>query len=185
MKSGLAIILLWFFLILQFRVAAQYYTISVETSPESCTKGSAVISVDGGEAPFQFNWNDGEQGRERSDLFAGNYQVTIIDKAGRDTSITVSIERKHCPVFVSEVFTPNGDGIHDELSISNIYLYPNFKFEVFNRWGQRVHVQEKQFIPWDGKQFGVKLPDESYYYIFYYDAEKKDEIKTGSISILR
>ncbi len=185
MKKGLHIIVL-FLGIFHLPCYAQFDSLNVTVSPESCGMGTAVITLKNSAINCFFNWNDGGSGHERSGLKAGIYLVTIVDaSSGADTNIRIEITKTWCEVNVPITFSPNGDGINDELGISNTSLYPNFLFQVFNRWGQIVHEQKKEFKSWDGTSHGLKLPDDAYYYIFFYDADKKDEYKNGSITMLR
>ncbi len=165
---------------------AQFTPLAVTINPESCNKGYVSISIGDGTGNFNYNWNDGGSGKQRGDLDAGIYSVTIVDQqTAADTTIKIEITRTRCKVRFALVMTPNGDGINDVFYISGLELYPNFHLQLFNRWGQLVHEQENEYIPWDGTSHGVKLPDDSYYYVFFYDGKKKDEYEMGSISIIR
>ena len=182
MKKTIYITLVFLFsLVINIRVHAQYYTTDVVMTPAECGTGHAYISCSGGTPPYYFNWSDNGHGQGR-DVYAGTYLVTIMDATGRDTNIYVTVTKERCPVSFAEVFTPNGDDINDVMGTGNFELYPNYQLQIFNRWGQKVHEQfGPKYIPWDGKQFGVNVPDESYYIIFYYDESKKDDVKTGSV----
>lgn len=189
MKKGVHILFaIAFILGLNSSSFAQYFTVDVVTYPETCAGGKVEIHRSGGTDPVSYNWKDGYYGSQRNNVKAGDYAVTIIDAAGRDTNITFTVKKERCPISISVAFTPNGDGVNDVMGVGEIHLYDNYKLQVFNRWGQKVHEQSgdgKNYIPWDGKQFGINVPDESYYYIFYYDADNKDEVQTGSVSIIR
>jgi gliding motility-associated-like protein len=179
-------ILFYFALLINHITSAQYYIVDVVTINETCGNGSVTIHRSGGVEPVYYNWSDGFHGSIREIITAGTYSVNITDMTGHDTTISIEVKKERCPINVSNSFSPNGDDINDVLSISRVQLYPNFKFQVFNRWGQKVHEQNGgTYVPWDGKQFGVNVPDESYYYIFYYDSAISDDVETGSVSILR
>lgn len=159
-------------------------TVSVSTTKYSCTGGTATISIEGGTAPFYYNWNNGYQGASQTNLSPGNYNVSIVDGKGKDTLISFTIEEEKCKVSISNSFSPNGDDINDTWGISKWQNYPDFKLFVYNRWGQLVHSQKGEYIPWDGKQLGVDLPVATYYYVFYYSSDKED-IEKGSVTIMR
>lgn len=159
-------------------------SISVTTTKYSCSGGSASISVNGGTPPFYYNWNNGLQGATQNNLVTGNYNVSIVDGNGKDTLISFTIEEEKCLVSISNSFSPNGDDINDTWSVGRWQRYPDFKLFVYNRWGQLVHSQKGEYIPWDGKQLGVDLPVATYYYIFYYSSNK-EEVEKGSVTIMR
>jgi len=82
-------------------------------------------------------------------------------------------------VKVAPAFTPNGDGVNDELVIQTRSLQ-SLDFQVFNRWGRIVHKFSKSgYIPadsklaaWDGKVSG-KLATPGVYF-FVVDAVGRD-----------
>jgi len=163
---------------------AQSMSVSVTKSNYSCYPGSATINISGGSSPFFCNWNNGFQGITQNNLIPGNYNVSIVDGNGKDTLISFTIEEEKCKVYISNSFSPNGDDINDTWSVSNWKNYPDFKLFVYNRWGQLVHSQKGEYIPWDGKQLGIDVPVATYYYIFYYTGSG-DAIEKGSVTIMR
>ncbi|MEO1413432.1 MAG: hypothetical protein AAFW73_26370, partial [Bacteroidota bacterium] len=63
--------------------------VSVEVSPDNCnlTTGTIRLSPD----DYQYQWQDGSSGAERSNLVAGNYTVTATDANGCTTSLDVVV----------------------------------------------------------------------------------------------
>lgn len=166
--------------------AQTHMTVSVKKVDVACSKGAINLSTQNATDPVYFNWNDGATGPVRAGLDPGKYFVTVQDATGYDTTVSVEIVNDTCIVSVPLVFTPNGDGINDELSVSNTSHFPNYQFQIFNRWGQVVHSQEgPDFKSWDGKWLNVSLPPDAYYYVFIYDKNHKSIVKTGSISIVK
>jgi gliding motility-associated-like protein len=86
-------------------------------------------------------------------------------------------------VTVPNVFSPNGDGIHDIWNIPNLADYPGSTVEVFNRYGQSVFYSIGYNTPWNGARNGQALPAGTYYYI----VQLKNGFKplSGSVTILR
>jgi gliding motility-associated-like protein len=69
-------------------------------------------------------------------------------------------------LFIPELITPNSDGSNDVFYINTIDNYKAVKLEVFDRWGNRVYVNEKYNNEFAGKnQNGEKLVDDVYYII--------------------
>ena len=85
-------------------------------------------------------------------------------------------------VKVAPAFTPNGDGVNDDLIIKTRSL-ESLDFQVFNRWGRIVHHYRKMgYIPedaelavWDGK-VGGKLATPGVYF-FVVDAQGRDGVR--------
>ncbi|MBK8499952.1 MAG: gliding motility-associated C-terminal domain-containing protein [Flavobacteriales bacterium] len=87
------------------------------------------------------------------------------------TSDTMTIFIKDClTINIPDAFSPNLDGVNDLFVITNIESYPDNKFTVFNRWGNKVYEATPYTNQWDGtSQFGAAfkegLPESTYYYI--------------------
>jgi gliding motility-associated-like protein len=84
-------------------------------------------------------------------------------------------------VDAPNVFSPNGDGVHDFWVINNITTYPICKVTVYNRWGSEVFTAENYQNNWDGTKGGKALPDGTYYYII----KCSDKVYKGAVTILR
>jgi gliding motility-associated-like protein len=87
-----------------------------------------------------------------------------------------------------ELFSPNGDGVNDYYVIGGIEKYPNNRFLVFNRWGNKVYDKVGYLNNWDGwanVKFVIgskELPVGVYYYILRYNDISK---KVGALFLER
>ncbi|WP_420601218.1 Ig-like domain-containing protein [Flagellimonas sp.] len=82
-------------------------------------------------------------------------------------------------IDVINVITPNGDGIHDVLTINNLEDYPNNTVKIYNRWGVQVYATKAYNTTgnvFDGTSEGRvtvdkdnKLPVGTYFYIIDYE----------------
>ncbi|MBK8141761.1 MAG: gliding motility-associated C-terminal domain-containing protein [Chitinophagaceae bacterium] len=86
-------------------------------------------------------------------------------------------------VKVPNVFSPNGDNIHDQWMIPNLGDYPGCTVEVFNRYGQQVYFSAGYGTPWNGTYKGKELPAGTYYYIIQLQNGFKP--LSGSVTIIR
>jgi gliding motility-associated-like protein len=67
-------------------------------------------------------------------------------------AVTVSVCSE---VVIPDGFSPNNDGINDTFGIENLgILFPNFKLEIFNRYGNLVFKGTASNPSWDGKASG-------------------------------
>ncbi len=85
------------------------------------------IPLDSTSIPIQF---------VASDLYAGLYRLSIIDKYGckRIGDLTISVDAK---IYIPNIFTPNNDGRNDNFEIVN--LPPKSNILIANRWGKEVY----------------------------------------------
>ena len=105
-------------------------------------------------------------------LFVGSdrliYEICVENCACAMAEITLQVGAD-APCTVPTIFTPNGDGINDQLIITCLLDdtgYPDSQITIYNNWGDEVY---RSPIPyqndWDGTFKGKNLPVGTYYYI--------------------
>jgi len=97
-------------------------------------------------------WLNGEQLQDSIILFEpGQYDIQIeLGSCQTDQSFSV-LEKEclDCTFFIPNVFSPNGDGINDEISIQSNCTFQILDAQIFNRWGALVYQSNNSFS-WDG-----------------------------------
>lgn len=99
----------------------------------------------------------------------GSYEVLLAVQNSfgcADTATTAfEIADANWPGTLPNVFTPNSDGVND-LFVPGIVGLSNFRLEIFDRWGARVHTSELPAQGWDGRDFaGLEMPSGMYFYV--------------------
>ncbi|MET0392028.1 MAG: PKD domain-containing protein [Chitinophagaceae bacterium] len=81
------------------------------------------------------------------------YIVQVFNEAGCfDTaSVKITVFKTNPYVFVPTAFTPNGDGLNDEVKPVAAGIQKINYFRIFNRWGQLVFSTTRNGHGWDGK----------------------------------
>jgi gliding motility-associated-like protein len=88
-------------------------------------------------------------------------------------------------VIMPNAFSPNGDGIHDELIAKNIEYFPDAELIIYNQWGEVVFQTKDVFEnPWDGKRNGSPVPVTAYYYVLKLNVSGYKDL-SGDINVLR
>jgi gliding motility-associated-like protein len=87
------------------------------------------------------------------------------------------------PIGIPNVFSPNGDGIHDKWEITELSNYPNPTVEIFTRSGQRIFISNGYTVPWDGTYNGKPVPVATYYYIV--NPKITGKLLSGSVTVIR
>lgn len=89
-------------------------------------------------------------------------------------------------ITVPKGFSPNGDGINDQLIIIGAENFPNNKLTIFNQWGEMIFEASPYNNDWEGEsefrlssQTDKKLFDGTYFYIFYKDLNDKESAVKG------
>ncbi len=116
----------------------------------------------------------------------GNYNVILIvtdvNGCNDTTNKTIEIEES---ITIPNVFSPNGDGINDFFTIPYTGN-GEYKFEVYNRWGQILFMSKSDRIIWDGNTIsGEKVSPGTYYYIVEITNGNKEIKNNGSFTLVR
>ena len=109
----------------------------------------------------------------------GDFTNDDIDADGIPDYLEPNASEEDIEVF--NVVTPNGDGIHDVLTIRGLEDFPNNTIRIYNRWGVQVYATNAyntQGNVFDGTSQGRatvdadnKLPVGTYFYILDYENE--------------
>ncbi len=119
--------------------------------------------------------NDGIPTEEEDGNGDGSYQNDDVDNDG----IPDYLEGNLPEVVVYNVVTPNGDGLHDSLTITGLERRPNNTINIYNRWGVLIYTTNSYNSnnnTFDGSSQGrstIKeegnLPVGTYYYRLDYE----------------
>jgi gliding motility-associated-like protein len=113
------------------------------------------------------------------------FELTADTRCLSEESIPVTVSLIECdspqyPFFIPDGFSPNGDGVNDTFTIPDIdFLYPDYKLEIFNRYGNGMYKGFKNKPAWDGinyEQSGIGggiAPNGVYFYILYFNKDNK------------
>jgi gliding motility-associated-like protein len=153
-----------------------------------CTEdsnGLVLLSVTGGEAPYNFVWNFAINPDDTvRNVTAGNYLAIVVDNNLCADSVYVNMvasNPEYCGLVVPNGFSPNGDGKNDYLFIRGLGGYPENELTIFNRWGETVYHAVDYKNDWDGKPTKNTLlsgsdgivPNDTYFYILYTKSNNK------------
>ena len=115
-----------------------------------------------------FLWQDNSADTTFIVTEAGMYFLKTTDKCGSFTD-TVFIETKYCgPIFIPNVFTPNGDEFNQFFVIKGIEE-EQWLLEVYSRWGNLVFRNPNYKNTWQAKNVTGGV----YYYVLYNPSSKK------------
>lgn len=112
------------------------------------------------------------------------YILTVIDTNNCINSDTVIVTvNKLQNIKITNLFTPNGDGINDAWYIQDILNFPDNEVIVYNIYGNEVYNKKGYTNDWKGTYNGSELSDGTYFYILKLGSS--DKIFKGSVDILR
>lgn len=115
--------------------------------------------------------------------------VTGTNQYGCQTTDSLLIKVMGCnpdAVFMPNIFTPNGDGMNDELAVTSKVVTRLDYFRVFDEWGRMVFETRSINDGWDGKVNGQPASVDVFAYILQGKCENGEEvIKYGNITLVK
>jgi gliding motility-associated-like protein len=144
--------------------------------------GQITANVSNGQEPYNYVWASGETTKVISGLKAGTdnvYKVTVRDAFG--CTVEGSITLTQPPTALEKMprgFSPDGNGVNDELVIPGIKAFVTNNVTIFNRWGNEVYNSEGPYLnDWLGKgKNGEDLPEGTYFVVFTADSPECGKI---------
>ena len=170
---------------------------SIEGDNTVCNRDSATLSINSN-INTNYLWSTGETGRSISvrPMVTTTYTATVYDGA---CSPYIGIKTVTTCQSISNIFSPNGDGINDTfvIRIGNMKVVG---CTIYNRWGEVIEVGSppagkagwqaavgNTITVWDGRNSsGVECPDGVYYYVVNAkDNNEKEYSLKGNVSLIR
>ena len=168
---------------------------SVWIHPVSCsggTDGQMAIEARGGRKPYLFSCNQWTQTSGYfANLSSGSYLLRITDSSGciHDTLVSVPGTEGPCcdQVFIPNAFTPDNDGLNDEVRIQNTLAIELIEWSVYNRWGFCVFQTRNKDDFWNGHLGYGDAEQGVYYYSLRYRCTGTGKLYhlKGDITLLR
>ncbi|SEL95779.1 Ig-like domain-containing protein, partial [Olivibacter domesticus] len=144
-------------------------SVAIVNAPQN---GTVAVNPDG---TVTYTSNKGYVGTDRFTYTAKDEKGNVSNVAG----VTVSVIPN--PLFVPNVFTPNGDGRNDLFEIVGIEAYDRVELYVFNRWGSEIFNNPNYNNNWDGQN----LNEGTYYYLIKLIKDDKVETQKGWVLLKR
>ena len=73
---------------------------------------------------------------------------------------------------ITNIITPNDDGINDVLDLKSLGDFKNFTGSIFDRYGVEMFRFSKELPVWNGTVGGKRLPTATYWYKFNFEYPK-------------
>jgi gliding motility-associated-like protein len=115
----------------------------------------------------------------------GSYDYILTNESGcTDTGILILTDNCAPEIYVPTAFTPNGDGLNDQLTIFGIFS--ELDFSVYTPSGILLFRNSGNADYWDGTSDGKDVPEGSYYWhAIFNDRNNVQRSKNGLVTIIR
>ncbi|GAA4748915.1 hypothetical protein GCM10023229_31940 [Flavisolibacter ginsenosidimutans] len=135
-----------------------------------------------------YAWSTGASTPSLTISQPGIYWLRVQDNNGCRGTDSISVSVKNCiaSFFVPTGFTPNGDGKNDDFHPVLTGVVKNYRFTIYNRWGQVVFQTTDLKKGWNGKIGDIPQATGVFVWICSYQFEG-EETKTakGSVVLIR
>jgi gliding motility-associated-like protein len=170
---------------------AIYPSTVVSAGNDTAVFAGAVFNLNGSGFGFP-SWSP-SSGLNNSNIFnpiatvtnTTTYTLTVSDTFGciQSDNVIITVIPPNFDGMISNLFTPNGDGINDTWYIQNIENFTGNSVMIYNIYGNKVYEKNDYMNDWKGTYNGTDLPDGTYYYILTFKDDQKP-VK-GSVDIIR
>ncbi|NVK03861.1 MAG: gliding motility-associated C-terminal domain-containing protein [Flavobacteriia bacterium] len=164
----------------------------VNVTPSDCDNGKIDVWYLNDSSYYQYRW-EWEDGTVEWAKFPNTkvpysgsqvIKLSIIDTVCNsrfEYTFTLDVTRIDNRVYIPNAFSPNGDGINDVLLLKGNTCLLFTRFEIYNRWGQRVFSTDKPFSEfWNGRFENGTLKQDTYVWKFF----SEDGEKAGFVTII-
>jgi len=112
-------------------------------------------------------------------------EVTGTDDNGCSDEDSVYLGISDLDFYVPDAFTPNGDGVNDELII-RADGYKSFYLRIYNRWGQLVFESKDPGNSWNGRYKNAAQNIQTFGYVLELEPHNGDKVKKeGTITLFK
>ena len=123
------------------------------------------------------------------------YYATLVATSGCEsqTRLAVTVDLNKCnDLLIPDGFSPNNDGVNETFEIKNLAeIYPNYKIEIYNRYGNLLYTGNIKTPNWNGttSESGINLgtsevPVGVYFYILEFNDGIQKPIQ-GRVYLIR
>jgi len=128
-------------------------------------------------------WNSADPAKGK-DTFLILAQV--LDRKGNNVTKFFEIKRtrpEFSSLFVTNSFSPNGDGVNDSWGVPGIRFYEGARISVYDRGGVRLFYTENPDVRWDGTFEGKAMPVGTYFWVI--EIGETGEMRRGMLNLIR
>ena len=152
------------------------HELPVPTLPASyvfCSDNGNTVTLDAG-AFNSYKWSSANETSQTITVnHAGIYDVLITNASNCKAQASTSVTEICKPaLFVSNAFSPNGDGINDTYDVFDSHVGA-YSMTIFNRWGEVIFHSTDKTVYWDGTYKGNSMPVGVYPYVIKYEGDSE------------
>lgn len=162
---------------------------AIATSTPSTSIGGGITLTASGGTTYSWNPSSGLSCSTcavtiASPVITTQYCVTVSDSTGCSDTYCITADIKCGDIFVPNAFSPNNDNENDIFYVMG-HCIQEFRFSVFDRWGENVFETTDHTKGWDGTYKGEKLDAALFVYYLKAKVNGSDVNKHGTITLVK
>ncbi len=174
-------------------VKEEHQSLVIEKDTTICKGDTVLLQATGGFVNYQWTPQIFLSGSVHSSVLSypetnTRYTVNAQTNAGCAVEASVLVKIIQCPetCFVPNSFTPNGDGTNDLFKPIIQGSLSEYRFSVFNRYGQQVFSSVDSSRGWDGSFRSVQqIPGNYIWQLSYRFKNRKIQFTKGTVLLIR
>ena len=115
----------------------------------------------------------------------GTYYIKSITPEGCISVSPIFVDIIIPDYVIPNMFTPNGDGVNDELTVLISSAVALKHFKIFNRWGDVVYLTSDISKLWTGFRDTSEVPVGVYYWVIEGILDSKRYLRSGYVTLVR
>lgn len=151
-----------------------------------CSYGDLLLTPN---AVFQsYLWNTGSDNSSITITQPGQYWLQVETRGGCTGVDTVNVLRKNCleGFFMPNAFTPNHDGKNDVIKPILLGNVKQYRFWIYNRWGELIFQTTNLSTGWNGVFKGIDQGGGVFVWVCTYQFEGEPlQNKKGTFVLIR
>lgn len=134
------------------------------------------------------SWNDGITSFHRFFKSPGVYKLTVQSGICIDSATIWINQSEDCnesfSIYIPNVFSPNGDGVNDELQVFSNDTFTSFIWRIWDRWGNLVFSTTDPATSWNGMMGHRLAPLGVYVYSIRGRTAKGELNEQGTVTLV-
>lgn len=154
-----------------------------------CPDAEIVLDIRSPDATYL--WQDGSEEGRYTINEPGTYEVLMTTGDCENEDRVEVIPQRYdcfdCKYFVPNAFSPDFDGVNDQLSMLTNCEFSSFEMQIFDRWGNLVYQSDDPTQAWDGT-VGGQVAAQGIYTVFIdfqFFTERLSELYKGDVLLIR
>ena len=120
---------------------------------------------------------------------SGLFDIVLKDSNGCDSIVILNLLQKPIieeKIVLANVFSPNGDGVHDKWFVSMPKDLKPLELRIYNRWGNEVYQNRSNILHWDGFLSNGMTSSGVYVYVIIYENNQGIQNRlTGDVLVIQ